>query len=105
VNYDAILHASLIRHARDVGLPEAVRLTCGHAVAELEKHEHSLNLLRVRAFALEAASGHLGSLIDDQQRLLAWAYRKLMPYSFAKQEDALAMDEIKLMLEHPEEAA
>lgn len=35
----------------------------------------------------------------DDIRLLAWAYRKLMPYSFARQEDALAMDEIKLMLE------
>ncbi len=36
---------------------------------------------------------------DDDIRLLAWAYRKLMHVSFSKQEDALAMDEIKLMLE------
>lgn len=36
---------------------------------------------------------------EDDIRLLAWAYRKLMPYSFSKMEDALAMDEIKLMLE------
>ena len=35
---------------------------------------------------------------EDDRRLLAWAYAKLMPYSFSKQEDALAMDEIKLML-------
>lgn len=36
---------------------------------------------------------------EDNLKLLAWAYRKLMPYSFSKQEDALVMDEIKLMLE------
>jgi hypothetical protein len=36
--------------------------------------------------------------LEDDKRLLAWAYRKLMPYSFSKQEDALAMDEIKLIL-------
>ncbi len=35
----------------------------------------------------------------DNIRLLAWAYRKLMHTSFSKQEDALAMDEIKLMME------
>lgn len=37
--------------------------------------------------------------LEEDKRLLAWAYRKLMPYSFSKQEDALAMDEIKLILE------
>jgi hypothetical protein len=36
--------------------------------------------------------------LEDARRLLAWAYRKLLPYSFSKQEDALAMDEIKMML-------
>lgn len=36
--------------------------------------------------------------LDDERRLLAWAYSKLSAYSFSKQEDALAMDEIKLML-------
>lgn len=38
--------------------------------------------------------------LEDDKRLLSWAYRKLMPYSFSKQEDALAMDELKLLLEH-----
>lgn len=36
--------------------------------------------------------------LEDDRRLLAWAYRKLLPFSFSRQEDALAMDEIKLML-------
>lgn len=36
--------------------------------------------------------------LEEEKQLLAWAYRKLLPYSFAKQEDALAMDEIKLIL-------
>jgi hypothetical protein len=36
--------------------------------------------------------------LEDDRRLLAWAYRKLAAYSFSKQEDALAMDEIKLIL-------
>lgn len=36
---------------------------------------------------------------EDDIRLLAWAYLKLLPFSWQKQEDALAMDEIKLMLE------
>lgn len=43
------------------------------------------------------AEGRADQLADDL-RLLAWAYRKLMHHSFSKQEDALAMDEIKLML-------
>jgi hypothetical protein len=38
--------------------------------------------------------------LEQDKRLLAWAYRKLLPYSFSKQEDALAMDEIKLLLEY-----
>ena len=36
--------------------------------------------------------------LEDDLRLLAWAYRKLHHVSWTKQEDALAMDEIKLML-------
>ena len=43
------------------------------------------------------AEGRADQLADDL-RLLGWAYRKLAPYSFSKQEDALAMDELKLML-------
>lgn len=43
------------------------------------------------------AEGRADQLADDL-RLLAWAYSKLEPYSFSKMEDALAMDEIKLML-------
>jgi hypothetical protein len=35
---------------------------------------------------------------EDDRRLLAWAYSKLERVSFSKQEDALAMDEIKLIL-------
>jgi hypothetical protein len=60
--------------------------------------EHAMNLMRVRQFALESASGHLGALIDDQRRLLAWAYGKLAHVEWTKQDDALAMDELKLML-------
>ena len=33
-----------------------------------------------------------------EKQLLAWAYAKLQPFSFSKQEDALIMDEIKLYL-------
>lgn len=36
--------------------------------------------------------------LEDDRRLLTWAYSKLAPYSFSRQEDALAMDELKLML-------
>jgi hypothetical protein len=43
------------------------------------------------------AEGRADQLADDL-KLLAWAYRKLTPFSFSKQEDALAMDEIRLML-------
>lgn len=35
---------------------------------------------------------------EDNLRLLAWAHAKLLHVSWSKQEDALAMDEIKLML-------
>lgn len=33
-----------------------------------------------------------------EKQLLAWAYSKLQPFSFSKQDDALMMDEIKLYL-------
>lgn len=36
--------------------------------------------------------------LEDDRRLLAWAYAKLERFTFSKQEDALAMDEIKLVL-------
>lgn len=35
---------------------------------------------------------------EEDIRLLAWAYRKLMHVHFSKQEDALVMDEINLIL-------
>lgn len=35
----------------------------------------------------------------NAEALLSWAYWKLVNYSFSKQEDALKMDEIKLLLE------
>lgn len=38
--------------------------------------------------------------LQEDIRLLAWCYRKMMHFSFPKQEDALVMDEIKLLLEH-----
>jgi hypothetical protein len=34
---------------------------------------------------------------EDDMRLLNWAYSKLQHFHFTAQEDALAMDEIKLM--------
>ena len=37
----------------------------------------------------------------DCMRLLNWAYRKLSPFTFPKQEDALMLDEIKLMQMSP----
>jgi hypothetical protein len=36
--------------------------------------------------------------LDDDRRLLGWAYGKLARIEWTKQEDALAMDEIKLIL-------
>jgi hypothetical protein len=36
--------------------------------------------------------------LDDDRHLLAWAYGKLSRIEWTKQEDALAMDEIKLIL-------
>lgn len=57
--------------------------------------------------------GYLGSTadgsIDDHDEgpenayelaLLAWAYSKLQHINFSKQEDALQLDRIKLLLEH-----
>ncbi len=35
---------------------------------------------------------------EDDTRLLAWAYGKLRRVHFTKQDDALALDEIKLIL-------
>lgn len=43
------------------------------------------------------ASGRADQLEEDKE-LLAWAYAKLQPFSFSKQEDALQMDRIKLLL-------
>ena len=39
--------------------------------------------------------------LDDDRRLLAWAYSKLHRVEFSKLEDALALDEIKLILGVP----
>jgi uncharacterized protein (DUF2267 family) len=36
--------------------------------------------------------------LEDDRRLLAWAYGKLAHVGWTKQKDALAMDEIKLLL-------
>ena len=36
---------------------------------------------------------------EDCMRLLNWSYRKLSPYSFSTLDDALMLDEIKLMQE------
>lgn len=38
--------------------------------------------------------------IDYRDELLAWAYSKLHSYSFSKMDDAMKLDEIKLLLEH-----
>ena len=35
---------------------------------------------------------------EDNMKLLTWAYSKLQHIAFTKQEDALALDEIKLMM-------
>ena len=65
------LTARLLSVSRDLAQPEAVRLLCGEACAEIERREHCENLLKVRAFALESAAGHLGQLVDDlRQQLL-----------------------------------
>jgi hypothetical protein len=44
----------------------------------------------------EAAQAEL----ERVREMLIWANRKLQPFSFSRQEDALKMDEIKLYLEH-----
>ena len=38
--------------------------------------------------------------LERVRAMLVWANAKLQPFSFARQEDALKMDEIKLYLEH-----
>ncbi len=38
--------------------------------------------------------------LDRRKDLLAWAYSKLAHGSFARIDDALKLDEIKLLLEH-----
>ena len=70
-----------------------------YGAPELPNTEEMAELANVLPTTLEEAyaEGRADQLEDDR-RLLAWAYRKLSPYSFSKQEDALAMDEIKLML-------
>jgi hypothetical protein len=37
--------------------------------------------------------------VREMEASLAWAYRKLLPFSFSKMDDALEMDQIKLLLE------
>ena len=44
--------------------------------------------------------GECAAEIHRLTRLLAWSYSKLVYRSFADMEDCLAMDEIKLLLEH-----
>lgn len=39
-------------------------------------------------------------LLDEINEMLSWAYQKLAPYSYAKQDDALMLDRIKMWLEH-----
>lgn len=64
-------------------------------------HEH----LRRFARAIIAASASAQPVeLDDAARtveLLRWAYSKLVYRSFDNMDDALAMDEIKLLLTHP----
>lgn len=40
----------------------------------------------------------LADEVEEMRELLTWAHRKLMFFSFQKQEDAMAMDRIDLML-------
>lgn len=56
-------------------------------------HEYPGSDVQLGAYA----EGRADQLADDI-RLLAWAYKKLQHVEFSKMEDALAMDEIKLML-------
>jgi hypothetical protein len=44
--------------------------------------------------------GECAAEIHRLTGLLAWAYGKLHHTNFARQEDALKLDEIKLLLEH-----
>lgn len=37
---------------------------------------------------------------EQLREMVEWAYSKLQSFSFAKQDDALMMDRIKLALEH-----
>jgi len=60
--------------------------------------EHEMNLLRVQAFAFESAAGHIGSLVDELDEMVGWAYSQLHRMNYAKQEDALMLDSMKLRL-------
>jgi hypothetical protein len=60
--------------------------------------EHDMNVLRVRAFAFEAAAGHVGSLVDELDEMVGWAYSQLHRQNYANQEDALMLDSMKLRL-------
>jgi hypothetical protein len=44
--------------------------------------------------------GECAAEIARLQELVRWAYTKLHHVSFSKQEDALKLDEMKLLLEH-----
>jgi hypothetical protein len=64
----------------------------GYAVLSRDEWKSRLNEAATDAYA-EGRSDQR----EDDMRLLNWAYSKLQHMHFAKQEDALAMDEIKLM--------
>ncbi len=52
---------------------------------------------------IEGAQQTYESMSDELERrkdLLAWAYSKLRFYSYSKPDDAMKLDEIKLLLEH-----
>jgi hypothetical protein len=60
--------------------------------------EQDVNVLKVRAFALESASGHLAALVNELDEMVGWAYSQLHRVNYSKQEDALMLDIMKLRL-------
>lgn len=68
----------------------------GGAIGPLEALRYELAEERQNELNAAYAEGRADERAECV-RLLNWAYGKLQHVSFSKQEDALAMDEIKLM--------
>ncbi len=57
-----------------------------------------LDALRVDDLQTDAYADGRTDQFEEDRELLTWAYRKLQPFAFVKQEDALVMDRICLLI-------